>query len=499
MNRETPDQIYGELFEAVQSQRTFSDSKTFVDAVAKSAPSSVLDAFRSERDNNDFDLRAFVEAHFTLPDTTSEVASDSMDLPVVERIEQLWDILTRAADKEAEHSSLIALPNPYIVPGGRFREVYYWDGYFTMLGLAESGRFDLIRNMVENFAYLIDEVGFVPNGNRSYYCSRSQPPYFALMVELLAHVTDNPDVLMHFRPQIKREYDFWMSGMDLVSQDNPAYGRVVAVQDGFLNRYWDDSPIPRQESYAQDMALANNLSRDAGQLFRDLRAGAESGWDFSSRWFEDGQSIKTIRTTQILPIDLNTLMFKLESTLAAISEPAEAELYRQRAKKRRQLLRNLFFDEQSGMFVDLTLDDLQPTGILSVAATYPLFFGVATPTQAKRVATCLHDDFLKPGGWLTTLTDSDEQWDKPNGWAPMQWTAYQGLKAYGFEKEARAGANAWVKNNLAIYGKNGRLLEKYNVCSVGLAGSGGEYAVQDGFGWTNGVLLCLLRELDLVA
>lgn len=499
--KQAPDEIYAELFESVQSEHLFSDSKTFVDATALSAPEGILSKFRIERDRPDFDLATFVNTHFVLPAPHDDVPSDATDLPVEERIEQLWDSLTRAADKNVEYSSLIPLPNPYVVPGGRFREVYYWDSYFTMLGLADSGRIDLINDMVRNFAYLIDEIGFVPNGNRSYYCTRSQPPYFALMVELLAEVDDDDSIMDQFRPQLEREYEFWMSGADSLGAEKTAHRRVVAVKDGYVNRYWDDAATPRQESYAEDVELAASADRNAEELYRDVRAAAESGWDFTSRWLADGQSMATIRSTQVIPVDLNSLMYKLESMLAKICETqgdgAEADFYLERAEKRKRLLQTLFFDDETGMFVDLALPGLRPTGTLSLAAAYPLFFGIAKPEQGARVAHRIHADFLQPGGWSVTLCETGQQWDSPNGWAPMQWITYCGFERYGFHNEARIGAARWVENNIAAYRQHGRLLEKYNVKTSGLAGAGGEYQVQDGFGWTNAVLLRLMHKLGM--
>jgi len=497
--QESPDRIFAELFEQVQTMDFLGDSKTFVDAVAKADPAEILSLFRAERNQPGFDLPAFVAAHFQLPATDVAKSSDLADLPVEDRIEQLWDLLTREADEKVEYSSLIPLPNRYVVPGGRFREVYYWDSYFTMLGLADAGRIDLIRDMVENFAYLIDEVGFVPNGNRTYYCSRSQPPFFALMVDLLAEVSADESVYARFLPQMKREYAFWMAGSDTLSADEPAHRRVLLGPGGFLNRYWDDEAIPRQESYAEDIELAASVSRDSEQLFRDIRAGAESGWDYSPRWFEDSNSMQTIRTTKIVPVDLNALMYNLEATLARVckahGDPADAIAFEARAENRKKLLQSLFFDDASGMFMDLSFPDFAVTGTLSIAAVYPLFFGVATPEQAKRVAECIHRDFLKAGGWVTSNYDTGQQWDSPNGWAPMQWITFVGLERYGYHEEAQAGASRWVEDNIAAYRKHGRLFEKYNVVSSGLAGTGGEYEVQDGFGWTNAVLLRLMRKL----
>jgi alpha,alpha-trehalase len=497
----TPDKIYAELFDAVQSSHVFPDSKSFPDATPKANPASILKSYRDSAHKDGFDLESFIKANFDLPGQDAELLEPDLQCSVRERIDLLWDFLTRAADKEVRNSSLIALPNPYVVPGGRFREIYYWDTYFTMLGLAASGRVALVENMVDNFAYLIDHVGFIPNGNRTYYCTRSQPPLFVLMVELLATVKKDANVLASYLPQLEKEYEFWMSGAENLSGDLVAERRVAAVHDIYLNRHWDDSDLPRQESYAEDVELAEGCDREAADLFRDVRSACESGWDFSSRWLEDQHSMESIRASQILPVDLNAILFKLESTLAdacnIANNSGDASLYKHRAESRKQSIQTLFFDDEEGFFVDLLLPDLQPTGTLSLAAAFPLFFNLATPDQASRVAARIHTEFLKPGGWVMTLNNSGQQWDAPNGWAPLQWIVYTGMCNYGFSEEAKEGARCWVKNNQAVYRSTGRLLEKYNVEEIGLFAEGGEYDVQDGFGWTNGVLLSLLNELEV--
>ncbi len=484
-----PDEIYAELFDAVQSSHVFPDSKSFPDATPRVDPASILKSYRDSAHEDGFDLESFIKSNFDLPEDDTESLKSDVQRPVREQIDLLWDALTRAADKQDPNSSLIALPHPYVVPGGRFREIYYWDSYFTMLGLATSGRVSLVKNMVDNFAYLIDQVGFIPNGNRTYYCTRSQPPFFALMVELLAEEKEDRSVFAAYIPQLEKEYEFWMSGR-----------RVVAVEGGNLNRHWDDSDLPRQESYAEDVELAQACDRDESDLYRNIRSAAESGWDFSSRWLEDQHSMGSIRASQILPIDLNAILWKLETTLAKAFEitgnASQASLFGQRAGNRKQLIQSMFFDDEVGFFVDLLLPNLQPTGVLSLAAAFPLFFELATADQAKRVAEKIHKEFLWPGGWVTTMINTGQQWDAPNGWAPSQWIVYVGLKNYGFLDEATEGARRWVQNNETVYRSSGRLLEKYNVEEIGLIAEGGEYSVQDGFGWTNGVLLSLLNELD---
>ena len=184
------------------------------------------------------------------------------------------------------YSSLLPLPRPYVVPGGRFREIYYWDSYFTMLGLEESGRQDLVDDMVRDFAYLIDTYGHVPNGTRTYYLSRSQPPFFFEMVGLLS-ATIRRRVLRAICRSSRREYAFWMQGAEGCAPGAPT-ARRRAARRSILNRYWDDRDTPRDESYREDIELAHAAAPGA-QVYRDIRAAAESGWDFSSRWFADGQ------------------------------------------------------------------------------------------------------------------------------------------------------------------------------------------------------------------
>ena len=501
IDKRTPDQIYPKLFEAVLSSHIFEDSKTFVDATPKFDPDIILESFMESRKEKGFELASFVASNFSLPSFEEDHFGSDKQCPVREHIELLWDVLTRTADKEDRNSSLIALPRPYIVPGGRFREIYYWDSYFTMLGLARSGRIELVENMVANFAYLIDQIGFIPNGNRTYFCTRSQPPLFSLMVELLAELKQDQDIFLHFLPQLEIEYAFWMSGSDTLNDELVATRRVLAIDGGYLNRYWDDSDLPRQESFAEDLALATHTDREVADLYRDIRAACESGWDFSSRWLEDNQVLASIRTTQIIPIDLNAILHKLEAVLAKGSALAgndeRASFYESRARQRKEMIQTFFFNEQSGYFCDLLLPNLEHSGKLSLAMAFPLFFNLATPEQAKLVARRIHGEFLKTGGWVTTLNNSGQQWDSPNGWAPLQWVVHAGLRNYGYEMEAEEGAKCWVENNLNVYQSSGKLLEKYDVENIGLIAKGGEYTVQDGFGWTNGVLLGFLDQLGM--
>lgn len=496
---QSPDQLFGNLFRDVQLGRVFADSKTFVDCVPKMSPTALVNLYETEKNKPDFDLKAFVHQYFVVPDNVAEDFVSDNTIPTAEHINRLWDRLTRQADVEVEGSSRVPLPHPYVVPGGRFREIFYWDSYFTMLGLRQSGRTELIRSMIDNFAYLIDQFGFIPNGNRTYFLSRSQPPYFSLMVSLLSEI-DGPETLLKYQPQLQREYDFWMNGRQEVTPDQPIFKRVVNVGGLLLNRYWDDTPTPRPEAYRQEIELTHVAEGIVpAELYNHIRAACESGWDFSSRWFPDQQTMALIETANVVPVDLNCLLYWLETTLqkAALTGGADRtahDTYDQLIKNRKKAILQLCWNDRTGFFHDYDVVAKQQTPALTLAGVFPLFFNLATPQQAARVHDRLQADFLQAGGWVTTLNQTGQQWDWPNGWAPLQWIVYRALMNYGFADTAREGRDRWLTLNDKVFRATGKMMEKYNVVDAALITGGGEYPNQDGFGWTNGVYLRLLAE-----
>jgi alpha,alpha-trehalase len=496
-----PDELFGDFFLEVQLSRIFPDSKTFVDCVPMMAPEAILALYEAQKDKPNFYLKAFVSQHFTLPDSPASGYASDATMSTTAHIEQLWDVLTRAPDLPVEGSSRLPLPHPYVVPGGRFREIFYWDSYFTLLGLKQAGRINLIRNMIDNFAYLIDTYGFIPNGNRTYFLSRSQPPFFALMVRLLAEL-DGPEVLTRYLPHLQQEYDFWMKGSGQLTDENPIVQRVVRLEGGLvLNRYFDATTRPRPEAYRKEIELtevANALGIESKKLYGHLRAACESGWDFSSRWFSDGQSLATTSAATILPVDLNCLLFSLEQTLRDAYHQTgnlpESQRFEQLAENRQKAIGQIFWDEHRGFYFDYDLATHRQTTSRTLATAFPLFFGLATSEQAACVHDRLREDFLQPGGWVTTLIRSGQQWDSPNGWAPLQWIVYKGLMNYGFTETAGDGRDRWLALNDRVFRGTGKLMEKYNVVDDTLTTGGGSYPNQDGFGWTNGVYLQLMSE-----
>ncbi|WP_199557605.1 alpha,alpha-trehalase [Enterobacter roggenkampii] len=493
----SPDILLGPLFNDVQSAKLFPDQKTFADAVPKSDPLMILADYRMQHTQSSFDLRHFVEMNFTLP-AEGEKYVPPAGQSLREHIDDLWPVLTRTTDKASNKwDSLLPLPKPYVVPGGRFREVYYWDSYFTMLGLAESDHWDKISDMVDNFAYEIDTFGHIPNGNRSYYLSRSQPPFFSLMVELLA--THDSDALKKYRPQMEKEYAYWMDGVDAL-QPGQANKRVVKLDDGaVLNRYWDDRDTPRPESWLDDVNTAkSNPNRPATEIYRDLRSAAASGWDFSSRWMDNPQKLGTIRTTSIVPVDLNALMFKMEKLLARASQEsgdaASASKYETLATARQKAIESHLWNDKEGWYADYDLKSKKVRNQLTAAALFPLYVKAAAQDRAEKVAAATSSRLLKPGGIATTTVNSGQQWDAPNGWAPLQWVAAEGLQNYGQEKVSMDVTWRFLKNVQHTYDREKKLVEKYDVSTTG-TGGGGEYPLQDGFGWSNGVTLKMLDRV----
>ena len=495
-----PDKLYGQLFIDVQMKSVFPDSKTFVDCIPKRSPEEIMDSYRLlKRDSvskNTF--IQFINDNFTAPESSQSNYRTVKSEPVENHIHDLWKVLKRKPDKEITGSSLLPLPYSYIVPGGRFREIYYWDSYFTMLGLQQSGEWGIIEDMINNFSYLIQTYGHIPNGNRTYYLSRSQPPFFCLMIKLLAEKKGKM-VYSHYLSSLEKEYAYWMD------KTAPTKHVVILPDGSVLNRYYDIDSIPRQESYREDYELALNVSQKAepgiqkklfSSLCRNLRSGAESGWDFSSRWFADGKNISTIRTTDILPVDLNGLMYQMEMTLAhAYKISGEKALYSMFLKKaiaRKSAINKYCWNEKAHLYVDYNFVHQKQSSELTAAGISPLFFHLATRSQALEVEYTIMHHFLKSGGVVATLKNTGQQWDAPNGWAPLQWIAIKGLENYNCKASAKEIATRWIQLNVNVYHRTGKLMEKYNVENTTLDAGGGEYAGQDGFGWTNGVLLKLM-------
>jgi len=498
--KSSPDERLGELFRAVQLARIHADGMTFVNLVPSKSLRHIVREYEQQCDQPDFDLTAFVQGHFEeyVQATGENEAITEHDDPE-DHITALWDKLTKRAREPK--GSLIPLPNPYVVPGGRFQEQFYWDSYFIMLGLEASGRTDLTDGIMSNFEHMFRKFGFIPTGNRTYYTSRSQPPYFLQMVRLLAHRKGHHRYLLPRLPYLLQEYAFWTKDTKaFLAMSRKRYKRVVGMPDAStLHRYYDAKDTPRPESYREDVETAEG-SENPAVMYRNLRAAAESGWDFSSRWFADAKDIKTIRTIEIVPIDLNCLLYELELALSEahrkLLQLPLALYYRKKAVRRRATINKYLWDAKNGFYFDYHWPTQQPTGVWSLAGMYALYCGVATPEQADLVAKNIEEKFLRAGGVTTTLNETGEQWDAPNGWAPLQWVTIVGLRRYGHHDLAERIKVRWLAANQALFQNEHKFVEKYDVNDPTSLGGGGEYTLQDGFGWTNGVFMALRKDFD---
>jgi alpha,alpha-trehalase len=514
----SPDVLLGDLFDAVQMQEVFPDGKTFADCTPKRKVEDIVNEYAKAKNTPGFDLKKFVSDNFDLPAQPAAIAVQQ-EKDIRKHIEDLWPLLSRQPGTVVEGSSLLALPDTYIVPGGRFREVYYWDSYFTMLGLRLSGRVDIIENMVANFAYLINTYGHIPNGNRTYYLTRSQPPFFSMMVQLLAEAKKDDKVYDTYFDAIEKEYMYWMAGDRNLNPGEE--GKKVIITDGgaILNHYFDEASTPRPESYREDVLTANEATekrikelgfttqakqdsfapRHKARVYRHLRAAAESGWDFSSRWMTDPKDLGSIETTKIVPVDLNCLLYFTENLLGKLyrkrGNTLKADEFKKWAKERSDAIIRYCYNPKIGFFTDYHWGNKAPTDKVTAAGLFPLFFldSALLADKIPNITKIIETQLLSQGGILTTPVNSGQQWDAPNGWAPLQWIAVNGLEKNGQYKLAKEIGTRWIKLNADVFSRTGKLMEKYNVVNTTLDAGGGEYPGQDGFGWTNGVLLGLME------
>jgi alpha,alpha-trehalase len=312
------------------------------------------------------------------------------------------------------------------------------------------------------------------------------------MIRLIAQ-RDGDAVYEKYLPQMLREHAFWMEGAEALKPGG-AHRRVVRLRNGaVLNRYWDDRAVPRDEAWREDIATARESRRPAAEVYRNLRAAAESGWDFSSRWLTDGRTLSTIRTVDVLPVDLNALMYELEQAIAkgyTASKAADATAWSRKADTRARVMREVFWNERRHTFTDYLWKTESLTDAVTLAALYPLFFGVANADQAAQVAGSVRMKLLRPEGVVPTPLVSGQQWDAPNGWPPLLWITVEGLRRYGENSLADTISDRWIRENVGGFRSTGKLVEKYDVTGDAEA-KGGEYPTQDGFGWTNGVLRAL--------
>lgn len=553
----------GPLLHAVQMANVFSDSKYFVDMPIKDNSSAfdiLVDFQRRELAMTDYQphthdtheqlLRRFIDDHFDPPGTDllpvtpfdfqgqyhPPMVSDIQDKELRDwafDLHQIWQTLGRIRNLNVKGSllrsrkldapSLSQPANVLIVPGGRFRESYYWDSYWIVQGLLVSGMPITARGIVNHLLEYVADYGFVPNGGRIYYLTRSQPPMLSDMVKLVARLSVDgneteydDEYLRAALPILEREYDFWM-------QHGPCGHAVELTRRNssttyVLNRYTSNANQPRPESYREDVLVAAEFfdrtmqmedgnaaatERHKDKYYNNVIAAAESGWDFSSRWLRDPLDMKSMVTTSVVPVDLNAIMYRVERNLMEfnrhLGNDVRAQFFERAAARRLEAIDAILWSEKHKSWKDYDLETDTHSTIVSVSDYTPLWakaFNSSDIDRLKHVVTSLKSSgLLQVGGVQTTTIFSGQQWDSPNAWPPEQDIVVEGLLAVNTTESyslARELSQTWTQTSLTAWRQTGLMFEKYNASEIGGLGAGGEYFPQFGFGWTNGVILKFL-------
>ena len=407
-----------------------------------------------------------------------------------------------------EEHGLLFLPYPYVVPGGRFNEMYGWDSYFILLGLLASGRTDLAKSIVENYLYQVRHYQKILNANRTYYLGRSHPPFLTRAVLELFERTKDTAWLKRALPFLLDHYRFWTCPPHLLEAGGlsryyalgkgPAPEVAWSEVDEFGRSHYDRVKEYYEEN--ADVGYDKELFFDAeaGELtdlfYTGDRSVRESGFDPTARFGEFGVDI-----VNYFPVCLNTLLYAMEEDIANIyrllGDPMGATLFEGLARRRKNTINCLLWDEQKGMYFDYQFRSRTRRVYPFLTTFYPLWAGIASNAQAKRIVENL-PRFETSCGLQTSLTPSGNQWDAPFGWAPLQWIAVGGLLRYGYAEEAARIAEKFIRLVTDEHARTGTIREKYNVqaCNIEVSEDVrfGYLTNEVGFGWTNGVYLGLL-------
>ena len=412
--------------------------------------------------------------------------------------------------KDIRLAGLLYLPEPYVVPGGRFNEMYGWDSYFIQLGLLRDGMTGLARDIAENFLYEIRNYGKILNANRTYYLTRSQPPFLTEMLLNVYERDHDRRWLAKAWPEIEKYYAYWTAPphftgtglsryFDLGSGPAP---EVLASEKDSRGRTHYDLVKEYYRTHtvtAYDVAQYYNRARDrlTPLFYEGDRSMRESGFDPSSRF--GPFSIDIIHYN---PVCLNSLLYVMEKQageiLRILGRGAEAAAWEQRARERAVRINRLMWDERDGLYYDYDFSTKQRRRYPFLTTFYPLWAGIASREQAARVERSLRL-FERPGGLETSTNHSGEQWDAPFGWAPLELLAAEGLRRYGYAADADRISREFLSVVEEDYQRTGRIAEKYDVerRTSDLAGEihFGYRSNEAGFGWTNGVFTALLDAL----
>nr|AFS17322.1 trehalase [Belgica antarctica] len=517
---------HGRLLETVQMARIFNDSKTFVDMKMKQNPDATLklfDDFMEKYEQGSTppkeDVLKWVEDNFEARGTEFEqwIPDDFTKSPAIlnkikdkdfrnfaEELNGIWLELGRKMKKDVadnpELYSIIHVENPVIVPGGRFLEFYYWDSYWIIRGLLLSEMTNTAQGMLKNFFSIVDRFGFIPNGGRIYYSMRSQPPLLTPMVKTFVDTTGNKQFAISSVDILAREFDYWMTN------------HTVMVKGHRMAIYGDQSSGPRPESYREDIETGKDFKteQERENHSSELKAAAESGMDFSSRWFinENGTNegdLTNLKTRSIVPVELNAILYWNAKIISEFygykGDTLKQVLYLKYSEEFLKGVEAVLWNEEAGIWLDYDMINNKSRNYFVATNLSPLWMRCYLPARRQLIANHVIkyieeqklDDY--PGGVPTTMLQSGEQWDWPNVWAPFQHLLIVGLDNLDDDRTkavAQEWAQRWVQGNHIAFIETGAMFEKYLATELGGHGGGGEYEVQKGFGWSNGVILDLL-------
>lgn len=518
----------GVLLEDVQLARLYSDSKTFVDFKLRYSEDVITEKYKELRDkyggappfnvlqqfvNDNFEegteLEQWTPTDFTDKPSLVDRVADPLYKDWVISLNNIFRNLSRRVKDEVYQRpdlySLLWVPNGFVIPGGRFRELYYWDTYWIINGLLLCDMKKTARGIIENFIYIVKTNGFIPNGSRKYYLQRSQPPLFITMAHSYYEKTGDIDFIKDNIDVFEQEYMFWEKHRMIKVRKNGICYKLA--------RYYSQSYGPRPESYREDYITAEKFKteEEKNEMYIKIKSAAESGHDFSTRWFiKDGTNkgnLSDIDTPSIIPVDLNAFLHAnaviLSNFNGLLKRYRQQEMYKRKAENLLAGITAILWREDKGMWFDYDIKNKMSREYFYLTNLSPLWT-ISYPRLRQQQISEKVLDYIKEtgieqfiGGIPTSLENSGEQWDFPNAWPPLQAIAVEGLLKLDTPQsrdKAFLFADRWVKSNYRGYKKFGNMFEKYDVLLPGQTGAGGEYEAQKGFGWTNGVILQFLDE-----
>ncbi|KAL5244702.1 hypothetical protein ACI65C_012112 [Semiaphis heraclei] len=523
-----------EFMHDVALSQIYPDSKTFVDKKLKYTESEILSKYKKFKESYNGkvppkeDLTKFVNENLEDGDELEEwTPPDFTDSPsIASRIKdknykqwalglnQVWKTLARKVKDDVrlhpDRYSLIWVPNGFAIPGGRFRELYYWDTYWIVQGMLLCDMKSTARGVIDNILSLIKQFGFMPNGGRVYYLNRSQPPMVTLMVSSYYKATNDFEYVKNVISTLDDEFEFWLENRMVTFEK---YGKSYTMA-----RYYAPSKGPRPESYREDYESAEMFENkdDKQEFYTEIKSAAETGWDFSSRWFitydgSDRGNLSDIKTKFIVPVDLNSILqtnaMCLSQWYSKMGDTAKAEKYRVISEKLLNGIQEVMWRPDLGAWFDWDTLNNKSREYFFVSNIVPLWtesYNMPKKSVASSVLGYLRDRHIieadysvKFNGTPTSLYNSTQQWDFPNAWPPLQAFIILGLDKTDQKLAQQVAfklAEVWLRSNYKSFAEKSMMFEKYDVLNSGETGGGGEYTPQTGFGWTNGVVFEFLNR-----